>query len=46
MSLSDINQRERKFHNQLHLSGNEDRTHQNKYYKALHALQKDFLKDL
>ena len=46
MSLSDINQRERKFHNQLHLTGNEDRTHQNKYYKALHALQKDFLKDL
>ena len=46
MSLSDINQREKKFHNQLHKSGGEDRTHQNKYYKALYALQKDFLKDL
>ena len=46
MSLSDINQREKKFHNQLHQSGGEDRTHQNKYYKALYALQKDFLKDL
>ena len=46
MSLSDINKRERKFHNQLHLSDSEDRANQNKYYKALHALQKDFLKDL
>ena len=46
MSLSDINQREKKFHNELHKSGGEDRTHQNKYYKALYALQKDFLKDL
>lgn len=46
MSLSDINKRERKFHNQLHLSGGQDRTHQNKFYKALYALQKDFLKTL
>ena len=46
MNLSDINQREKKFHNQLHLSGGEDRTNQNKYYKALYTLQKDFLKTL
>ena len=46
MDLSDINNRERKFHNQLHTSGEEDRTHQNKYYKALFSLREDFLKDL
>ena len=46
MSLSEINIRERKFHNQLHLSGGEDRLQQNKFYKALYSLQIDFLDSL
>ena len=46
MSLSEINLRERKFHNQLHSSGGEDRTQQNKFYKALYSLQVDFLDSL
>mgnify|MGYP001363115855 CR=1 FL=1 len=46
MSLSEINVRERNFHNQLHLSGGEDRLQQNKFYKALYSLQIDFLDSL
>tara|TARA_B100000929_G_scaffold197572_1_gene156758 strand:+ start:2496 stop:3245 length:750 start_codon:yes stop_codon:yes gene_type:complete len=46
MSLSKTNIRERQFHNQLHLSGEEDRVQQNKFYKALYALQIDFLDSL
>ena len=41
MSLSDINLRERKFHNELHSSGKE--REQNKFYKALYNLNRDFL---
>jgi len=41
MSLTEINIREKDFHNKLHSSGN-PRT-QNKYYKALHNLYEDFL---
>ena len=40
MSLSEINIRERKFHNELHSSGQE--RSQNKFYKALYNLNKDF----
>ena len=42
MSLSDINQRERKFHNNLHLSEESNRKNQNKFYKALYGLYDDF----
>ena len=41
MSLSDINIRERKFHNELHASGQE--RSQNKFYKALYHLYSDFI---
>ena len=41
MSLSDINIRERKFHNDLHASGQE--RSQNKFYKALYHLYSDFI---
>ena len=46
MSLSEINAREREFHNQLHSSGGGDRIQQNKFYKALYSLQIDFLDSL
>ena len=46
MSLSEINQREKKFHNQLHLSEESNRKSQNKFYKALFTLYKDFLKKI
>ena len=41
MALSDTNLRERKFHNELHSSGKERA--QNKFYKALYNLNKDFI---
>ena len=41
MSLSEINIRERKFHNELHSSGKA--RSQNKFYKALHSLNEDFI---
>ena len=43
MTLSDINIREKKFHNELHSSG-EGRSAQGKFYKALYGLNKDFKK--
>ena len=43
MTLSDINIREKKFHNELHSSG-EGRSTQGKFYKALYSLNKDFKK--
>lgn len=46
MSLSEINKREKKFHNQLHLSGELNRKNQNKFYKALFSLYRDFLEKL
>ena len=44
MGLSDINQREKKFHNKLHSSEEFNRKNQSKFYKALYSLYKDFLK--
>ena len=44
MNLSDINLREKKFHNQLHAVG-KGRS-QNRYYKALYNLYDDFLNTL
>ena len=41
MALSDTNLRERKFHNELQSSGKERA--QNKFYKALYNLNKDFI---
>tara|TARA_B100001996_G_scaffold300730_1_gene241208 strand:+ start:108 stop:842 length:735 start_codon:yes stop_codon:yes gene_type:complete len=41
MGLTEINVREKDFHNKLHSSG--DPRAQNKYYKALHNLYEDFL---
>ena len=41
MSLSEINIRERKFHDELHYSGKE--RSQYKFYKALYSLNKDFI---
>ena len=41
MSLSDINIREKEFHNNLHSSG--EARNENKFYKALHNLYGDFL---
>ena len=41
MSLSEINIREKKFHNELHASGKQ--RSQNKFYKALFHLYKDFI---
>ena len=44
MSLSEINIRERKFHDGLHSSGKQ--RSQNKFYKALYNLYKDFIDTL
>ncbi len=44
MSLSEINIREREFHDELHSSGK--RRAQNKFYKALYNLYKDFIDSL
>ena len=41
MNLTEINIREKEFHNNLHSSGNP--RSQNKYYKALNNLYEDFL---
>ena len=41
MSLSEINFRERKFHDELHSSGQQ--RSQNRFYKALYSLNKDFI---
>tara|TARA_Y100000590_G_scaffold274569_1_gene308274 strand:- start:840 stop:1583 length:744 start_codon:yes stop_codon:yes gene_type:complete len=41
MSLSEINIREKKFHDELHASGKQ--RSQNKFYKALYHLYKDFI---
>jgi len=41
MSLSEINIREKKFHDELHSSGKQ--RSQNKFYKALYDLYKDFI---
>tara|TARA_Y100001970_G_C14212363_1_gene847639 strand:+ start:1489 stop:2238 length:750 start_codon:yes stop_codon:yes gene_type:complete len=46
MSLSEINIREKKFHNQLHSSGGHDRIQQSKFYKALYSLHIDFMDTL
>ena len=43
MSLSEINKREKDFHNKLHLSEELKREKQGKFYKALYALYSDFL---
>ena len=43
MSLSEINKREKDFHNKLHLSEELERKSQGKFYKALYALYSDFL---
>ncbi len=40
MTLSEINVREKKFHNQLHDSGGQ--RYENKFYKALNTLYNDF----
>ena len=40
MSLSETNIRERKFHDELHSSGQE--RSQNKFYRALYSLNEDF----
>ena len=43
MSLSEINKREKDFHNKLHLSEELERKSQGKFYKALYGLYSDFL---
>ena len=43
MSLSEINKREKNFHNKLHLSEELKRKSQVKFYKALYGLYSDFL---
>ena len=43
MSLSEINKREKNFHNKLHLSEELERKSQVKFYKALYGLYSDFL---
>ena len=43
MSLSEINKREKDFHNKLHLSEELERESQSKFYKALYGLYSDFL---
>ena len=43
MSLSEINKREKDFHNKLHLSEELERKSQVKFYKALYGLYSDFL---
>ena len=43
MSLTEINQREKNFHNKLHTSDEYNRKNQSKFYKALYSLYKDFL---
>ena len=43
MSLSEINKREKDFHNKLHLSEELKREKQGKFYKALYGLYSDFL---
>ena len=43
MSLSEINKREKDFHNKLHLSEELERKNQGKFYKALYGLYSDFL---
>ena len=43
MSLSEINKREKDFHNKLHLSEELKREKQVKFYKALYGLYSDFL---
>ena len=45
MSLTDINLREKDFHNDLHLNGN-SRLSQNKFYKAIFNIFRDFDKYL
>ena len=42
MSLSEINKREKDFHNKLHLSEELERKSQGKFYKALYGLYGDF----
>ena len=44
MSLSEINIREKKFHNQLHESGSH--RYENRFYRALNALYDDFFNTL
>jgi SAM-dependent methyltransferase len=43
MSLSEINKREKDFHNKLHLSEELERKSQGRFYKALYGLNSDFL---
>ena len=43
MSFSEINKREKDFHNKLHLSEELERKSQGKFYKALYGLYSDFL---
>ena len=43
MSLSEINKREKDFHNKLHLSEELERKSQVKFYRALYGLYRDFL---
>ena len=43
MSLSEINKREKDFHNKLHSSEDFERKSQGKFYKALYGLYSDFL---
>ena len=43
MSLSEVNKREKAFHNKLHLSEELERRSQGKFYKALYGLYSDFL---
>ena len=43
MNLSEINKREKDFHNKLHLSEELKREKQGKFYKALYGLYSDFL---
>ena len=43
MSFSEINKREKDFHNKLHLSEELERKSQVKFYKALYGLYSDFL---
>ena len=43
MSLSEINKREKDFHNKLHSSEDFERKSQGKFYKALYWVYSDFL---